>query len=87
MVGVREKTEMTNNKRLASGEIDMGWDLISLDLDYSEVIHILENPISTETVHVRWDLDDIGTGLPLGSQGNTEIAHVLRRINLGTQSP
>ena len=45
MVGVREKTEMTNNKRLASGEIDMGWDLISLDLDYSEVVHILENPI------------------------------------------
>ena len=78
---------MTGNRRSESGEIDTKRDLISLDLDYSEVIHIPGNPISTETVHVRWDLDDIGTGLPLGSQGNTEIAHVLRRINLGTQSP
>ena len=58
---------MTNNERSASGEIDMGRDLISLDLGYGEVVHIPENPISIETVHIRGDLDDIGTGLPPGS--------------------
>ena len=63
----------------------MGKDLISLDLDFSVVIHILENPIDTETVHIRWDLDEIGTSLPPGSQGNAEIAHILRKIKLETQ--
>ena len=78
---------MTNNRRSASGEIDMGRDLISPDLDYGKVVHIPENPISTKTVHIRGDLDDIGTGLPPGSRGNAETAHVLGKIKLGTQSP
>ena len=78
---------MTNNGRLATGEIHRGRDLINSDLGYDEVVHILVNPISTETVHIHEDLDDIGIGLPLGSQGSAEIAHILGRINLGTQSP
>ena len=78
---------MTNNGRLASGEIDMVRDLISLDLDYGEVVHIPENPVSTETVHIRGDLDDIGIGLPPGSRGNAETTHILEKIKLGTQSP
>ena len=78
---------MTNNGRSASGEIDMGRDLISPDLGYDEVIYIPKNPISTETIHIRRDLDDIGTGLPPGSQGNAETAHVLGKIKLGSQSP
>jgi len=78
---------MTNNGRLASGEIDMVMDLISLDLDYGEIVHIPENPVNTETVHIRGDLDDIGIGLPLGSRGNVETAHILGKIKLGTQSP
>ena len=78
---------MTKNRRSATGEIDMGKDLINLDLGYEKVVHILGNPISIETVHIHGDLDDIGTGLPPRSQGSAEIAHILRRINLGTQSP
>ena len=78
---------MTNNGRSASGEIDMGRDLISPDLGYDEVIYIPKNPISTETIHIRRDLDDIGTGLPPGSRGNAETTHVLGKIKLGTQSP
>ena len=58
---------MTGNRRLELGEIDTEKDLISPDLDYDEVVHIPENPISIETVHIRGDLDDIGTGLPPGS--------------------
>ena len=65
------------------GEIDMGKDLISPDLGNGEVVHIPKNPVSTETVHIRGDLDDIGTGHSSGSQGNAEIAHVLGRIKLG----
>ena len=53
---------MTNNGRSATGEIDMGRDLISLDLSYGVVVHILGNPISIETVHIHGDLDDIGAG-------------------------
>ena len=36
---------MTNNGRLAMGEIDMGRDLISPDLGYGEVVHIPRNPL------------------------------------------
>ena len=75
---------MTNNGRSATGEIDMGRDLISPDLSYGDVVHIPGNPVSTETVHIHGDLDDIGTGHSPGSQGNAEIAHVLGRIKLGT---
>ena len=78
---------MTNNGRSTSGEIDMGRDLISPDLGYGEVVHIPENPISTETAHIRGDLDDIGTDLSPESRGNAETAHVLGKIKLGTQSP
>ena len=62
-------------------------DLISPNLGNDEVVHILGNPVSTETVHIHGDLDDIGTDHSPRSQGNTEIAHVLRRIKLGIQSP
>ena len=78
---------MTNTRRSATGEIDMERDLISPDLGYDEVVHILRKPISTETVHIRRDLEDIGTGLPPRNQGNTKIAHFLGRTRLGTQSP
>lgn len=78
---------MTNNGRSATREIDMGRDLINSDLGYDEVVHILGNPINTETVHICGDLDDIGIGLPPESQGSAKIAHILGRINLGTQSP
>ena len=44
------------------GEIDMGRGLISLDLGNGEVVHIPRNPVSTETVRIRGDPDDIGTG-------------------------
>ena len=73
---------MTNSGRSESGEIDMGRDLISLDLDCSEVVHIPENLIGSETVHIRGDIDEIGTGLPPGSRGNTETAHILGKIKL-----
>ena len=66
------------------GQIDIWRDLISPDLDCGEVVHIPENPISTETVHIRRDLNEIGTGLPLESQGNTETAHILEKIKLET---
>ena len=78
---------MTKKGRSTTGEIDMGWGLISLDLGNGEVIHIPKNPVSTETVHIRGDLDDIGISQSPRSQGNAEIAHVLGRIKLGIQSP
>ena len=65
----------------------MGRDLISPDLDYGKVVHIPENPVNTKTVHIRGDLNDIGTGLPSGSRGNAETVHILGKIKLGTQSP
>ena len=64
---------MTNNGRLAMGEIDMGRDLISLDLGYCEVIHIPGNPISAETIHIRGDLNNIGTGLPPESRATPRL--------------
>ena len=77
---------MTKKGRSTTGEIDMGWGLISLDLGNGEVIHIPKNPVSTETVHIRGDLDDIETDHSPKSQGNVEITHVLRRIKSGIQS-
>ena len=65
----------------------MGWGLISSNLGNGEVVHILRNPVSTETVHIREDLDDIGTDHSPESQGNAEITHVLGRITSGIQSP
>ena len=84
---VKEEIGITDNGVLASGEIDIGRDLISLDLVYGEVVHILENPISTATVHIRGNLDDIGIGLHPGSRGDDETTHVLRKIMIGPQSP
>ena len=78
---------MIGNSRLELGGIDMERDLISLDLDYGEVVHILENPIGTETVHIREGLNEIGTGLPLGNQGNAGTIRILRKIKLETRSP
>ena len=78
---------MTSNRRSVTGEIDMGRDLISLDLGYGKIVHILGNPINTKTVHIHRDLEDIRTGPCPGNQGNAEIAHVLGRTKLGTQSP
>ena len=78
---------MTKNGRSATGGIDMARDLISPDLGNGKVVHIPWNPISTETVHIRGDLDDIGISQSPRSQGNAEIAHVLGRIKLGIQSP
>ena len=69
------------------GEIDIERDLISPDLDYDEVVHILENPTSTEIVCIREGLDEIGTGLPPGDRGNAETVHILGKIKLGTHSP
>ena len=43
---------MTKNGRLTTGEIDIGRDLISPDLNYGEFVHILENPIGIETVRI-----------------------------------
>lgn len=65
----------------------MGRDLICPDLNNGEVVHIPKNPVSTETAHIRGDLDDIRTGHSSESQGNAKITHVLGRIKLGTQSP
>jgi len=65
----------------------MGQGLISSDLGNGEVVHIPRNPVSTETVHICEDLDDIRTGHFPESQGNAEIAYVLGRIKLGIQSP
>ena len=78
---------MTKKGRLATGEIDMGRDLISPDHDNDEVVYIPENPVNTETIHIRGDLDDIGTDHSLESQGKVETAHVLGRIKSGIQSP
>ena len=44
---------MTGNRRPELGEIDTERDLISLDLDYGEVVHIPGNPIGTEIVHTQ----------------------------------
>ena len=71
---------MTGNRRMGLGEIDMKRDLISLDLDCGEVVHILGNSIGTETVRTREGLDEIGTGLPPGNQGNTKTVHILEKI-------
>ena len=65
----------------------MGRDLISPNHNNGEVVHIPENPVSTETVHIHRDLDDIGAGHSPESQGNAEITHILGKIKLGTQSP
>ena len=73
---------MTKNGRSATGEIDMGRGLISPDLNCGEVVHIPENPIGTETVHIHKNIDEIGTGLPPGSRGNAETAYILRKIKL-----
>ena len=78
---------MTGNRRLELGEIDTEKDLISPDLDYDEVVHIPENPISTETVRIQEGLDEIGTGLPPGNRGNAKTVHILRKIKLETRSP
>ena len=53
---------MTNNGRSTTGKINMGRDLISPDLNNGKVVHIHGNPVSTETVHIHGDLDDIGAG-------------------------
>ena len=71
---------MTGNKRTGLGEIDMKRDPISLDLDYGEVVHILGNPIGTETVRTRESLDEIGISLPPGNRGNAETVHILGKI-------
>ena len=78
---------MTKNGRSATGGIDMGRDLISPDLGNGEGVHIPGNPVSTETIHICGDLDDVGISQSPKSQGNAEIAHVLGRIKLGIQSP
>ena len=78
---------MIGNSRLELGGIDMERDLISLDLDYGEVVHILENPIDIETVRIREGLNEIGTGLPPGNQGNAGTVHILGKIKLETRSP
>ena len=62
-------------------------DLISLDLDYGKVVHIPNNPIGTETVRIREDLDKVVTDLPLGGRGNAETAHILGKFKLETRSP
>ena len=41
---------MTGNRRSELGKIDTERDLISLDLDYGEVVHIPRNSISTKIV-------------------------------------
>ena len=71
---------MTGNRRTRLGEIDMKRDLISLDLDCCEVVHIPGNPIGTETVRTREGLDEIRTGLPPRNRGNTETVHTLGKI-------
>ena len=71
---------MTGNRRTGLGEIDTKRDPISLDLDCGETVHILGNPIGTETVRTREGFDEIGTGLPPGKRGNTEAVHILRKI-------
>ena len=78
---------MTVNRRSELGEIDTERNLISLDLDYGEVVHIPENPIGIETVRIREGLDEIGIGLPPGNRGNVETVHILRKIKLKTRSP
>ena len=71
---------MTGNKRTGLGEIDTKRDPISLDLDCGETVHILGNPIGTETIRIREGLDKIGTGLSLGNRGNAETVHILGKI-------
>ena len=71
---------MIGNRRTGLGEIDMKRDQISLDLDYGEVVHILGNLIDTEIVRTRVGLDEIGTGLPPGNQGNAKTVYILGKI-------
>ena len=66
---------MTGNRRSELGEIDTERGLISPGLDYGEVDHIPENPISIKTVCIREGLNEIGTGLLLGNRGNAETVH------------
>ena len=44
-------------------------------------------PISIKTVHIRRDLNDIGTGLPPWSRSNVKTAHILVKIKFEIQSP
>ena len=78
---------MTKKGRPTTREIDIGWGLISPDLNNDEVVHIPGNLASTETVRIRGVLDDVGIGHSPEGQGNAEIAHVLGRIKSGIQSP
>ena len=78
---------MTGNRRSELGEIDTERDLISLDLDYGEVVHIPRNSISTKTVRTREGLDEIGAGLPPGNRGNIETIHILGKIKGETRFP
>ena len=71
---------MTGNRRPELGEIDTERDLISLDLDYGEVVHIPGNPIGTKTVRTQEGLDEIGTGLPPRNRGNAKVVHILEKI-------
>ena len=43
---------MTVNRRSELGEIDTERNLINPNLNYSEVVHIPENPIGIETVRI-----------------------------------
>ena len=71
---------MTGNRRTGLGEIDTKRDPISLDLDCGETVHILGNPIGTETVRTREGLNEIGTSLSLENWGNAETVHILGKI-------
>ena len=71
---------MTGNRRTELGEIDTKRDPISLDLDCGETVHILGNPIGTETVRTREGLDEIGIGLSPGNRDNAETVHILAKI-------
>ena len=53
---------MTKKGGPTVGEINMGQGLISLVLVNGKVIHIPRNPVSTETIRIHKDPDDIGIG-------------------------
>ena len=78
---------MTGNRRSELGEIDTERDLISLDLDYGEVVHIPGNSINTKTVRTREGLNEIGAGLPPENWGNVKTVHILKKIKGETRSP
>ena len=77
---------MTKKGRSTTGEIDMGRGLISPGLGNGEVDRIPGNPVSTEIVRIREDLNDIGTGHSPKSWGNAEIVQVPGRIRPGIRS-